>query len=133
MWSMLRPGLALSIVVAGGCTDGEAPPLTGADFSATVADMARAPDLLDVDGGGGGMACTTVCDCPTGNNCEAGFCVAGTVTLFCCGKPECTGTNACQHSNGVVSQCSNRPTPEWRSDAGAGNACSTIACTARLG
>src|SRR5262245_52305553 len=112
MWGMLRPGFGLLMVLVVGCSDGEAPPLLGADFSAAVMDMVGNPtvDLLDVDNAGADLfriSCATVCDCPAGNNCESGSCVPGTVTLFCCGAAGCTGTNACQQPNGGVSQCSN--------------------------
>src|SRR5688572_2983000 len=138
MWSMLRPGLGLLMVLVVGCNDGEAPPLLGADFSASVVDLAGSEggpvDLLEVDTADVDMfrlACTTECDCPATSNCEAGFCVISSIPLFCCGTPECTSTNACQQSNGVVSQCSNPPDAGVTPDMGAG--CSTTACTPGLG
>jgi hypothetical protein len=82
----------LLVLMAAGCTDGDAPPIlvsdAGADLSATT-----------------GSACTTACDCPAGEACQQGTCQQLQQMVFCCGTAACTGAAVCQFPDGTVSQC----------------------------
>lgn len=89
---MVRALGFLLVLMAAGCTDGDAPPALvsdgGADLSATM-----------------GGACVTACDCPAGQACKSGACEQLAEMVFCCGTAACTGTAVCQQPTGEVSQC----------------------------
>jgi uncharacterized protein len=44
--------------------------------------------------------CQDACDCPYGERCEAGSCVATTIPVFCCGRSPCPSGEACEGGEG---------------------------------
>jgi hypothetical protein len=112
-------GLVLALTLVGGCTDGDAPP------------------VLSTDMGVGSGGCSSLCDCPAGDACNASrMCEPSSKMIFCCGATSCSGTSACEFPNGTVSQCD-------RSDGGGvppvvdgglpPGDCSAIGCTRGAG
>ena len=122
---MMGRALAFLLVMgAVGCTDGAAPPVLVQDLGAP-ADFA-----------GDGGACKTACDCPAGEACKQGTCLAGAVQVFCCGTPSCTSANVCEFPDGTVSQCDRTDGGGIRPavDMGATpTACTMTACSLGVG
>ena len=129
----------LTLLVAA-CNDGIAPPeLTGDGGNDDMAvedlgqpeDLAPAPDLYgsNTDLTGVDMTplgCTSACDCPAGERCEAGSCTTSPPKVYCCGASTCPGSQVCETPALQVSQCGN-PDGGIALDMGA-SACSGIAC-----
>jgi hypothetical protein len=124
--------LACAALLCLGCNDGQAPP--GWDASASV-DQGPS-DLLVIDVDAGPRACTTACDCSSGERCAEGVCATGSVPIYCCGTAACTGDNLCQDPNGEVSQCGlpgdAGVRPAGDGGAGTGPGCGMTTCTKGL-
>lgn len=56
---------------------------------------------------GGPIACETVCDCPTGLDCQLppGICVPATRDVYCCTDPGCPADERCVHEDGRAGVC----------------------------
>lgn len=56
--------------------------------------------------------CTTACDCPTGQLCNAvGMCEVGTTPVYCCTHGPCPPFAVCQEPGGAFGTCPILPSP----------------------
>jgi len=129
---MMRVAAAAVLLVLAGCTDGDAPPLLVQDLGAPTGGG----DLAGADLSGVGVACTTACDCTPGLACKNKQCATESVPVFCCGTASCSDANACQFSDGTVSQCDRADgggTPVDVDGGATPAACTANQCTTGLG
>ncbi|MCU1276542.1 MAG: hypothetical protein JWM53_88 [bacterium] len=63
------------------------------------------PDAPASDGGADLAGCSTSCDCPAGQTCAGGTCIAGVIDVYCCSSESCPSGAVCQAPSGEVSVC----------------------------
>ena len=73
-------------------------------------------------------ACTTACDCPSGQRCVNESCILTEETLFCCDQGSCPSGSACQSTSGTYSTCQDGVSCTTACDCMAGLSCIDGAC-----
>jgi hypothetical protein len=116
-----------------GCVNGEC----SSDASLRYCcDRALCPQdaSCEYDNGSSGVCpyqpCTTACDCPTAQSCQAGRCILSATEglLYCCIDAECPVNANCQELTGELSVCMGKPECETACDCLQGFACQAGFC-----
>ncbi len=75
--------------------------------------------------------CLNHCDCPQGQRCEQGSCLASPIPTFCCDRAGCPKGQACFHKDGSAGICQQNNACKVDSDCGA-SSCQQLATDCRL-
>lgn len=115
----------------GSCVLGESPLFCCNSGPCPAGEPCETPSQrqLTCEGSGGGSgACTSACDCPSGQTCDNGTCLFGDSPLFCCGASLCPSGQACEDRAGQRSVCEADSSCASACDCTPGMACEAGSC-----